>query len=483
MPQRPNFLLITTDQQRGDALGINGNDVLQTPNLDYLAASGVNFTRGYSTCPVCIPARRSLLTGLHPATHGVRKFQEGLELDPPFTLPGLLGKAGYQTQLIGKMHTFPQRKRFGFDNMIRSETENHRPDSPPMAVNDYVHWLQEKGISTPPQMHGISGNSRLSRPHYLDETLHHNTWLTNEAVRFMTETRDPSCPWFLHLSYYTPHPPFTPPAMYYERYARIAERMPRPVVGEWVPQWDRVPKGINPEDAFGPFEPEAIRNATVGYYGLINHVDDCIGRVLEAYYRYGSNRGGDPMYIGFTSDHGEMLGDHQLFRKSLPYEGSAHVPFFLSGRNVDLPKKASDALACLEDIAPTFLELAGVEPPAPMVSGPNGRSLAAALRGEACTPREVLHGECGGHGLDNHFLVTGRYKYIWLVDTDEEQVFDLETDPRETRDLSGDATLLAPLRERMAEHMTTRSHEVYDTRALRPLENQPPSHFWRGRRP
>src|SRR5690606_10715615 len=100
--QRPNILLITTDQQRGDALGLNGNSVLQTPNLDALAAHGVNFSQARSTCPVCIPARRSLLTGLHPSSHGLRRYQDGLEWEAPFTLPEILGRNGYQTQLIGK---------------------------------------------------------------------------------------------------------------------------------------------------------------------------------------------------------------------------------------------------------------------------------------------------------------------------------------------------------------------------------------------
>ncbi|MEX0745282.1 MAG: sulfatase-like hydrolase/transferase, partial [Phycisphaeraceae bacterium] len=118
--RRPNIILITTDQQRFDAMGLNcPTTPLQTPTLDSLAARGVNFTRAYSTCPVCVPARRSLLCGLHPATHGLRGYRDGLEWDPPFTLPGLLSDAGYQTELIGKLHLYPQRKRYGFDHMIR----------------------------------------------------------------------------------------------------------------------------------------------------------------------------------------------------------------------------------------------------------------------------------------------------------------------------------------------------------------------------
>lgn len=475
--QRPNILLITTDQQRADALGFNGNSVLQTPNLDALASGGVNFSQARSTCPVCIPARRSLLTGLHPSRHGLRRYQDGLEWEAPFTLPGILGKSGYQTQLIGKMHLFPQRKRYGFDHMIRSETENLRPTSPTSRHNDYGHWLRGRGVTTHPASHGIGSNSRLARPHPLDESLHHNTWLTQEAVHFLTETRDTTSPWFLHLSYFAPHPPFTPPRPYFDRYDRLREHMDPPVVGEWVPRWDTMPRGLPPDSARGPFDPEAMRNARVGYYGLINHIDDCVAHLLDRYFEHGSDRQHDPVWIVFTSDHGEMMGDHQLFRKGLPFESSTRVPFFISGRNVGIQPGECDALVCLEDVAPTVLELAGVEPPPAMVEGPNGRSLAAAVTGGRCAPREVFFEECGGI-FDHHSVVAGRWKYVWWVQSNEEQVFDLTDDPRETRDLSGRREVLEELRPLMAAHIKTRSHAEYDPVRLRPLENTPPSGFW-----
>ena len=135
--QTPNIILITTDQQRFDAMGLNNPATcLQTPVMDQLAASGMNFTRAFTTCPVCIPARRSLLTGLHPETHGLRRYQDGLDWDPPFTLPGMLSAAGWQTELIGKLHLHPQRKRYGYDHMIRSESPNDRWDTPLQPVND-----------------------------------------------------------------------------------------------------------------------------------------------------------------------------------------------------------------------------------------------------------------------------------------------------------------------------------------------------------
>ncbi len=209
-PRRPHILLITTDQQRADALGINGNRFVETPNLDHMASRGVNFTRGYSTCPVCIPARRTLLSGMSPDEHGLRGYRDGQEFDPPSTLPGLLSAAGYQTQLIGKMHLHPQGKRYGFDNIILSETSNWRPRCETQKRNDYVPWLRQRGMDCHPHDHGISGNGRLVRPWSHADHLHHNKWLAEEAARFLTERRDPSAPVFLHLSFFHPHPPFVP---------------------------------------------------------------------------------------------------------------------------------------------------------------------------------------------------------------------------------------------------------------------------------
>lgn len=467
--ERPHILLITTDQQRHDAMGINGNRVVETPNLDALAARGTNFSRCYVTCPVCIPARRSLLSGLHPLSHGLTHYQDGLEFDPPFTLPGVLRDAGYQTQLVGKLHMHPMGKRFGFDHMVLSETPNSRPTSPWQHRNDYVRWLREQGVREHPHFHGISSNGRAVYPWPLEERLHHNNWLAREAVRFLCEDRDPSCPFFLHLSFTHPHPPLVPTRPYLERYE--GKEMPGPVLGEWIPDGAPAP-GNSPDSATGPFEEKIIKRAKAGYYALINHIDDCVAHVLERWREYGNPRTRDPLYVIFSSDHGELLGDHHLFRKSLPYEGSSHVPFFISGFNVDLRSGQSDVLCCWEDMLPTIADLAGAEVP----GGTDGHSLAAAARGGPAPEREELHGLCGNH----HFLVGERHKYLWFSNTNEEQLFDLREDPMETRDLSARTPLIAPMRARMAAHLADRTELTHDPEALRPCANQPPKALFRG---
>ena len=470
---KPNILLITTDQQRWDTLGVNGNRTIQTAFLDTLAATGTNFTRAYSTTPSCIAARRTLLTGQHAVNHGMTGYEDGVEFHPAYTLPGLLGRAGYQTELIGKLHQFPQRKRYGFDHVVLSEMIDYRPGSPHMGHNDYVDWLHDAaGGNVDPNLHGIGSNSRLARPFHLAESYHHTNWVAQEAAKFLTQRRDPSCPWFLHLSFWAPHPPLVPPQFYYDFYTRRSANW-QPTLGEWSPRGAPVP-GNPPDGGVGPFDLEVMRNAMTGYYGLIHHVSDALNFLLGRAFIHGLPASTQPTWIIFTSDHGEQLGDHQLFRKVLPYEGSTHVPMFVSSKNIALPHQTSDALACLEDVCPTILDMAGVAIPKAV----DGQSLLPLIQGrKSGAERGVLFGEHSG-GQANHWVIQGHLKYCWYVPTNEEQLFDLAADPHETKDLSGDVGRLAPFRQLLTERLRHRTDYRYDPAKLCPAGNQPPAVFW-----
>ncbi len=470
---QPNLLLITTDQQRFDGMGLNGNPILRTPNLDSWAKRGVNFVRAYSPCASCIATRRSILTGQDPVTHGMVGYEDGVEFFPENTLPGLLGGAGYQTQLIGKFHMSPQLKTYGFDNLVLSETCSVRPGHPHFGVNFYGDWLKARGCEFPPNCMGIGSNSWIARPWTLDENLHQTSWCVHEAVDFLTRRRDPTRPWFLHLSFWAPHPPLIPPRVYWDRYIRKAPMSAR--IGEWVPKFesDHAP-GLRPDTSTGPFRAEDVHEMMAGYYGLINHIDDRLSYLFAhtlGFYGQVTRR---PTFVIFTSDHGEMLGDHQTFRKILPYEGSSHVPFFAFGVNgAEVARADSSELICHQDILPTLCELGGAEIP----DAVDGVSLAPILRGEEMTTREDLFSEHSGT-FANHFLVSGRHKYCWFAHTNEEQLFDLAADPHELRDLSGDAALLAPMRKKMATRLAGRTDYTYDVTKLKPLANCPPSGFW-----
>jgi len=426
MSKQPNILLILSDQHRADCVGIENHPVLLTPTLDHIAAEGTYFSRCYSTCPVCVPARRSLLSGQFPHTHGARSHVEN-EWQCANILPALLGRAGYHSYLVGRdMHQYPIRKRFGYDHVV--------------SQYDYFSWLDQKtqdnvypkGISHYSGGYysaGILHNDWTARPWHLDETLHMTNWTVSRAIEFL-QNRDPSCPFFLTLSFLAPHPPFTPPAFYMERYLR--QTLPAPVVGDWAEIPPHGGRGLAPDSPQISLSGEALQSCLAGYYGLINHMDDQLRRILnpvDGLYR-GDN---EDTVIIYTSDHGEMLGDHCLFRKSQPYEGSARVPLFIRLPEGRFPRKlknnAINAPVCLEDILPTLLDIAGLEIPASV----QGESLLSALRGESTEVRRETHIE-----YENafHALTDGHEKYIFLKSKNTEQLFDLDNDPNETINLA-----------------------------------------------
>jgi arylsulfatase A-like enzyme len=425
--RKPDILLIMTDQQRGDCLGIEDHPVLLTPSMDEIGGSGVRFRRAYSTCPVCIPARRSLLSGQFPSTHGVVGYEDGQEWDPARSLPTVLRNAGYHTYLAGRdMHQYPVRKRYGYDHMV--------------VLNDYRRWLERKvdvdtyspegGMMGDYYATGVMNNDWTARPWHLDESLHHTNWTVNEAMRFL-QTRDTTCPYFLTVSFLAPHPPLVPPACYMDRY--LHEELPAPAIGDWASPPEHDGKGCDPESYRVNLHGLALKNARAGYYGMINHIDDQIRRLLNPI--NGVDR--ENTIIIFTSDHGEMLGDHYRFRKTAPYEGSARIPFLISApQQFGLKQRlVVEEPVCLEDIMPTVLDMIGEAP----VPGVDGKSVLPLMRGEPTSWREYLHLEHSeleeADDIGHHTLTDGQEKFIWFTRTGREQFFDLRIDPHELRDL------------------------------------------------
>ncbi len=460
MPQsRPNIILFITDQQRGDCVGIDpcAPGVLQTPNLDWIGRTGTHFRRGYSECPSCIPARRSLMTGTAPAANGVVGFQ-GVEWHTAHTLPGELSKAGYQTQLIGKLHLHPVRKRYGFDHMLLADATRGRE-------NDYVDWLRDQHgrMEVDPGMaHGLSSNGWVGRPHHLPEEQMHTFWCIDQAMTFLKK-HDPTAPFFLKISMIDPHPPFTPPRFYYDRYIR--RDLPEPVVGDWAPAFDGPQKGLDPNASRICLDENDMRCSRAAYYGMVNFIDEQIGRL----YQHARGVLEDCLII-FTSDHGEMLGDHNLFRKTWPYEASARIPFIVRApRSWGYPEEAvCDSPVGLQDIMPTVLDAAGLEIPETCT----GKSLLPMMRGEAERVRDLLHGEhagCYEYKQGNQYITDGHHKYIWYTQTGTEHLFNLDEDPNEMHDLALEADAeagLGPWREKLIGFLKERPEGFTDGEKL-----------------
>lgn len=427
-----NIILIMTDQLRGDCLGCMGHPDVKTPFLDTLASRGTLFDRAYSSCPTCIPARAALHTGMSQERHGRVGYADGISWNYPHTMAGELKKNGYYTQCVGKMHVHPLRNYLGFDHVELHDGYLHYyrySDTPwyesQKNADDYMHWLKtEKGIDADIIDTGMECNSWVARPWMYEENLHPTNWVTSRAIDFLRR-RDRSRPFFLMVSYLRPHPPFDAPEYYFHMYNSMNLRTP--ALGDWENCSELDRKGRIFDSATGPKDPELIRQAMVGYYACITHLDHQIGRFIQALV---DDKCYDDSIILFTSDHGEELCDHHLFRKAMPYEGSSHIPMIISGK--EALTKDGDAQIChsvveLRDVMPTVLEMAGVSVPDCV----DGKSMMPLLTSPENTLRHWLHGEHSFGEKSNHWIVTEKDKYIWFSQNGQEQYFDLISDPRE----------------------------------------------------
>lgn len=441
MPARPNIVLIIADQWRGDCLSADGHPVVQTPYLDQLAGQGVRFTRAYSATPTCIPARAALHTGQAPRTHGRVGYQDGVPWNYPVTLAGEFTRHGYQTEAVGKMHVYPERSLMGFQHVTLHDGFLHfaRSQHPCLEeIDDYVPWLREQlGRDADYFEHGVNCNSMVARPWDKEEYLHPTNWVTSEAIHFLRR-RDRRAPFFLFVSYHRPHPPFDPPAWAYEMY--LNQPMPDPPVGDWHRIFADSSAPHRADPFYAQMDSRRLQMARAGYYGHITHIDHQINRLLEALQEHGV---GSNTYVCFTADHGEMLGDHHLFRKAYPYEGSARVPLILAG-----PQYAGfegnsvrGEIAELRDIMPTLLDCAGLAVPGTV----EGKSLVPWARGETSPWRRYLHGEHTLIGQSVQWITDARIKYVWFSGSGQEQLFDLASDPQETTNLATRADMQATL--------------------------------------
>lgn len=438
MPDRPHIVLLCVDQWRGDCLSVAGHPVVHTPYLDQMALDGVRFDRAYTACPSCIPSRAGLYTGLSQRTHGRVGYQDGVPWDYPVTMPGEFTHHGYQTQAIGKLHVYPERSQIGFQHVVLHDGYLHfarRRDRDHALIDDYVPWLQQRDDPDADYFdHGLNCNSVVARPWDKPEHLHPTNFVVTQGIHFLRR-RDPRKPFFLFLSFHRPHPPFDPPAWAFDQYVNAP--MPDPPVGDWVDLFAARDEPHRPDASVATMDPRVLQRARAGYYGHMTHIDHQINRFLEVLQEFGLR---DSTYVCFVSDHGELMGDHHLYRKSLPYEGSARVPLILQGPRDSGIRRGSTIRQVIElrDIMPTLLDCAGL----PIPESVEGRSFLPLARGDGspATPggqwRPHLHGEHLYSGQSVQWLTDGCEKYVWFSGTGHEQLFDLEPDPQECHDLA-----------------------------------------------
>ncbi len=436
----PNIMLVTADQWPGALLGLAGRSDIDTPTLDRIGGNGIWFPNAFSECPICIPARRSLMTGTAPRQHGDRVFQPALPKPDLPHLADVLRNAGYQTGAVGKLHVYPPRDRIGFEEVLSFEEGRPQLGGP----DDWDIWLADRGYAGQGYAHGMSNNGYEFRPWHLPEDCHPTVWQAQQMCR-MIQRRDPTRPQFWYLSFNFPHPPIVPPASYLSLYSGRA--VDAAVQGDWNGDLPAALQRVrNAWPQLPPDRLAAMRRAFYAQCTLIDHqLRVVIGTLREQQML-------DDTILLFTSDHGDMLGDHGLYAKRAMLRGSVSVPMLLMGTAASdrvRPGRVDGRLAGLQDIMPTLLDLAGIDAP----DGMTGLSLVGDHQ------RETLYCEALEGQAAMRMVTDGRWKLIWYPAGNHVQLFDCKTDPSETTDLSSEPDAMSHL-ERLSRQLASELYGV-----------------------
>ena len=444
---RPNILWICTDQQRYDTIGALGNRYVSTPNIDRLVEEGVTFTHAYCQSPICTPSRGSFLTGMYPSAVHVNGNGNEYFPDNPPLVTRLLADAGYDCGLIGKLHLASAYGRIEprVNDGYRYWQYSHAPRDDWETGHGYADWVRSKGHILGELTKSIAG---------VPAELHQTTWCAEKTIEFVRQERD--TPWLASVNIYDPHPPFNPPQTYRNMFDPAD--MPGPLFRESDLEQQRKleavdfqSKGRFPEelDIRSPIVPQSpgagevasaggrdAKTLQAAYYAMIKLIDDVLGRILETLEETGQR---ERTVIIFTSDHGEMLGDHGLIQKGCRfYEGLVRVPLIFSWPGHFEQGLRSDALVGLLDKVPSLLDLAGLE----ISDRMQGMSLLPILKGEVPPSHHRDFVRCEFYDAldqpDGTFATMyrdRRYKLVMYHGHAHGELYDLETDPGEFENL------------------------------------------------
>lgn len=485
LQSRPNVLFVITDQQRADHCGFMGNAVVATPHLDGLANTGMVFDNAWVSNPVCMPNRSTILTGRMPTAHGVIFNDRSLDWEAN-TFARRFDESGYQTALIGKSHLQHGMSRnsvvayrgepvthslapAGWDEI--EHFERYSPRAAPVVDNFYGFrhielaidhgaratghhqlWALERGAAHADLEAGYGpdapGNSRsehwwqIYQPPY--ETRHHSTsFVTERTINFIETATDNGDPWLAWCSFPDPHHPMTPPGAWFHRHKGEDMLLPdtRHDTLDGAPAHLRQFRAIHPRDQRNWVAPcghgsdGLLGEAIAATYGMIEMIDDGVGQIVGCLEKLGI---ADNTIIVFTSDHGDMMGDHGLFLKGfMHYRGTLQVPLVIS--HPEMGSGRSSSLASSIDLGPTLMDLCDIDG----YDGIQGVSLAPLLRDGAAKVRDhvlieddiaPITARLTPIPAKTRTLVTQTHRYT-RNSKGEEQLFDLTEDPDEMHDL------------------------------------------------
>ena len=455
MPDQPNILFILTDQQRFDSMRCYGNDWIETPSLDALADRSFVFESAYVTQPVCTPSRSSIMTGLYPQTAGA--VRNGIPLRPDTRTIAEMVSPGYVRAHYGKWHLGDDTTaQHGFEDWISIEGSHSLRERPPEAEvvePDYNRFLRANGVEPPP--HGVSYEAWAAGAG-LSEELTQAAFLGNEATRFLREYPDSARsgrPFMLYVNFFEPHPPYTGPlnGLYEPASVEVGPAfLKRPEGGALVNRLradyylagNLNPLGVDGGDLHDTTTEAGWRKLRAQYFANVTLVDRNVGRIMSALEESGM---ADETIVVFTSEHGEMAGDHGMLEKRSLYEEASRVPLLVCVPWLSTRQTRVGGVFGQIDLVPTLLDLAGE----PVPDHLEGESRVPVLRGEAQLDENAAFLQWNGVGDRDlgtpeinrmvaepwRGVVTGDRWKLNLSPGDRCELYDLNADPHEMRNL------------------------------------------------
>ena len=434
--KKPNIILIVADDWAHTDLGIAGHPLLRTPNLDRLARDGVHFTHAFTPNPICTPSRAALLTGQDCWTNGCWFFGMAIGSQSEH-FARLLSQAGYEAFYTGKWHNDGSPSKRGFTS------------------GRYIGGGGPGAGGHPRPLGKDFGKTKRRQIDRFDSEL-----FTDAAVEFLESQRAGDKPFLLFVSYMTPHDPWTPPGKFATMYEPEAidlphNFMPRPMNGSkpfrYYTDWHGT--NLRDEKQMVPFPrtAEGIRDVRCRYYGAITHDDQQIGRILD---KLDEKKLSNDTLVIFLADHGISLGAHGISGKQTMYEEGIRLPLIVRYPKLKRSHAKNSSLTSLIDIFPTICDAAGVSIPKSV----EGKSLLGLYEGKERWDRDRIFASFVSperHRLNIRCIRTERYKFVHHLTTDEVELYDLEKDPYELKNLVGQKRL-ARLQNQLAGELHAR---------------------------
>lgn len=466
MAKRPNILLITSDQQHWDTLGVT-NPRIQTPALDRLAHEGTRFNRAYCNNPVCTPSRSTIITGLYPSWHGAWTIGVKLPEDVP-TVGQIFSGQGYDTTLVGKAHFHPLASAPGSESIECHPTLRdlnfwrgfHGPwygfdhvETARMHTNEnlvgghYAIWMEEQGLKNWADyflpLPEEKREYKSSRSWRLPQEFHYSTWTARRTIANIERSVKADRPFFLWSSFHDPHPAYMAPAPWDAMYRPQDMRPGTHTPGEFDAMPPHFAMTRQPESDWSIYEepgghmrhgfchhlrdPEELRRDVATYFGMISFMDQQIGRILDSLDRLGI---AENTLVVFSTDHGHFIGQHGLTAKgAFHYEDMLRLPFLVRWPGEVPAGATSDSLQALIDLPETFLAACGLAIPGQM----QGVNQLEVWRGRAAAARDHVLVENRHQPTTVHLrtYIDERYKMTIYRDKPYGEFFDLREDPGE----------------------------------------------------